>query len=129
MSHEKRTEKHMAPEVKEPKKKKKKRGLWWKIPMWILIIAAFCFVSACAVNYGVSLRLRHYINSFDPVDYSDVDRVVPEIDPETGYYTFTTDRDLKIMMLTDIHLGGGFWSREKDRKTVRGDHDAAEGEA
>ena len=22
------------------------------------------------------------------------------------------------MMLTDIHLGGGFWSREKDRKTV-----------
>lgn len=119
MSHEKRTEKHMAPEPKKEKKqKKKKRGLWWKIPMWIVIIAAFCFVSACAVNYGVSMRLRHYIHSFEPVDYSDVDRVLPEIDPETGYYCFTTDRDLKVMMLTDIHLGGGFWSREKDRKTV-----------
>ncbi|MBR4090703.1 MAG: hypothetical protein IKK28_07530, partial [Mogibacterium sp.] len=96
MSREKRAEKHMA---QEPVKKKK-RGLWWKIPMWIVIIAAVLAGSAMAVNYGVSLHLRHYINSFEPVDYSNVDRVVPEIDPETGYYTFTTDRDLKIMMLT-----------------------------
>ena len=101
----------------EPKKKKK-RGLWWKIPMWILIVFAILAVSSFAVNYGVSLHLRHYINSFDPVEYNEADRIVPEIDPETGYYNFTTDRDLKIMMLTDIHIGGGFWSREKDRKTV-----------
>ena len=113
MSREKRTEKHMAPEPK-----RKKRGLWWKIPMWIIIIAVLLAGSAMAVNYGVSLHLRHYISSFDPVQYDEADRLVPEIDPETGYYTFTTDRDLRIMMLTDIHLGGGFWSREKDRKTV-----------
>ena len=92
MSREKRTDKHAAPV-------KKKRGLWWKIPVWIVIIAAACFLLANAVNFGVSLHLRHYINSFEPVDYSDVDRVVPEIDENTGYYTFTTDRDLKIMML------------------------------
>ena len=114
MSREKRTEKHLAPEAK----KRKKRGLWWKIPVWIVIVAAVLAGSAMLVNYGVSLHLRHYISSFEPVDYSGVDRVVPEKDPQTGYYTFTTDRDLKIMMLTDIHLGGGFWSREKDRKTV-----------
>ncbi|MBQ6389923.1 MAG: metallophosphoesterase [Mogibacterium sp.] len=111
MSRDRNPGKHSAPV-------KKKRGLWWKIPMWIVIIAASCFLLACAVNLGVSLHLRHYINSFDPVDYSGVDRVVPEIDEQTGYYTFTTDRDLKIMMLTDIHLGGGFWSYKKDRKTV-----------
>lgn len=86
--------------------------------MWIIIIAVLLAGSAMAVNYGVSLHLRHYISSFDPVQYDEADRLVPEIDPETGYYTFTTDRDLRIMMLTDIHLGGGFWSREKDRKTV-----------
>ena len=114
MSREKRAEKHMSPEPA----KKKKRGLWWKIPMWIVIVAVICAGSAMLVNYGVSLHLRHYINSFDPVDYSGVDRVVPEIDKQTGYYTFTTDRELKIMMLTDIHLGGGFWSYKKDRKTV-----------
>jgi hypothetical protein len=34
MSREKRAEKHMAPEPK-----KKRRGLWWKIPLWIVIIA------------------------------------------------------------------------------------------
>ena len=122
MSREKRANKHMAPEPekkkKEKKEKTKKRGLWWKIPMWIVIVAVFCVVSAMAVNLGFSLHLRHYINSFDPVEYNDADRLVPEIDPETGYYTFTTDRELKIMMLTDIHLGGGFWSAEKDRKTV-----------
>ena len=86
--------------------------------MWIVIVAVFCAASALLVNYGVSLHLRHYINSFDPVDYSGVDRIVPEIDEQTGYYTFTTDRELKVMMLTDIHLGGGFWSYKKDRKTV-----------
>jgi len=119
MSREKRTEKHMAPDnKKEKKEKKKKRGLWWKIPVWIVAVALILAGLALAVNYGVSLHLRHYISSFEPVDYSDTDRMVPEIDPETGYYTFTTDRDLKIMMLTDMHLGGGFWSYEKDRKTV-----------
>ena len=114
MSREKRAEKHMAPEGK----KKKRRGLWWKIPMWIVIVAAACFICLFVVNCGTSLHLRHYINSFEQVDYSGVDRVVPELDPETGYYTFTTDRDLRIMMLTDIHLGGGFWSYKKDRKTI-----------
>ena len=117
MSREKRANKHMAPEDKT-KKKKKKRGLWWKIPMWIVIVAVVLSVASLAVNYGVSLHLRHYINSFEPVDYSDTERILPEIDKETGYYTFTTDKDLRIMMLTDIHLGGGIWSREKDRKTV-----------
>lgn len=123
MSREKRANKHMAPEPsrkekKANKEKKKKRGLWWKIPLWTVMIAAFCFLSANLVNFGVSLHLRHYISSFDPVEYDEADRLVPEIDPETGYYTFTTDRDLKIMMLTDIHLGGGFWSYKKDKKTV-----------
>ena len=117
MSREKRANKHMAPEDKT-KKAKKKRGLWWKIPMWIVIVAVVLSVASLAVNYGVSLHLRHYINSFEPVDYSDTERILPEIDKETGYYTFTTDKDLRIMMLTDIHLGGGIWSREKDRKTV-----------
>ena len=117
--------KHAAPEGRKAKReksekneKKKKRGLWWKIPMWIVIIAALLFLIPNAVNTCVSLSLRSYIDSFEPVDYSDVDRVVPEIDPETGYYTFTTDRDLRIMMFTDIHLGGGFWSVKKDRKAV-----------
>lgn len=116
MKREKRANKHMAPD--QSGEKKKKRGLWWRIPMWIIIVALACAMLVFAVNYGVSLHLRHYISSFDPVEYSEADRLVPEIDEQTGYYTFTTDRDLKVMMLTDIHLGGGFWSYKKDRKMV-----------
>ncbi|MBR3297425.1 MAG: metallophosphoesterase [Firmicutes bacterium] len=96
----------------------RKRGLWWKIPAWIVAVIAAVFVILLAVNYVMSLQLRQYIKSFDPVDYSGIDRVVPEIDPATGYYTMTSDRDLKIMMLTDLHIGGGCWSTKKDRKAV-----------
>ena len=85
MSRSENTGKHGAP-------MKKRRGLWWKIPVWIVIIAAASFLLANLVNFGVSLHLRHYINSFEPVDYSGVDRVVPAVDEETGYYTFTTER-------------------------------------
>ena len=31
---------------------------------------------------------------------------------------FTTDRDLKIMQLTDIHLGGGWLSLKKDSQAI-----------
>ncbi len=112
MGRRKETGKHSAEPVK-------KRRLWLKIPAGILIIFIASAILSFAVNYGVSLHLRHYINSFDPVDYSTVDRVVPEIDEKTGYYTFTTDRDLRIMVLTDIHMGGGFWSYSKDMKTAK----------
>ena len=69
MSREKRTEKHMAPDnKKEKKEKKKKRGLWWKIPVWIVAVAVILAGLALAVNFGVSLHLRHYISSFEPVE-------------------------------------------------------------
>lgn len=35
---------------------------------------------------------------------------------EDGVYTFYTDRDFKILQLTDIHIGGGAFSIGKDRK-------------
>ena len=92
---------------------------WWRIPLLIVMIAAFIFVFTNAVNYALNMATRSYIHSFDPVDYSGVDRVVPELDPDTGYYTFTTDRDLRIMVLTDLHIGGGFASIKEDRKAIK----------
>ena len=105
---------------KEPgavKKFLKKIG-WWKIPLAVILFALFLFVFTNAVNFAMNIATRNYIHSFDPVDYSGVDRVVPELDPETGYYTFTTDRDLRIMVLTDLHIGGGFASIKTDRKAI-----------
>ena len=92
---------------------------WWRIPLTVVLIAVLSFAFTNAVNYAVSLSLRHYIRSFDPVDYSDTERTLPEYNTQKGYYCFDTDGDLKIMFLTDIHLGGGFFRAAADRKTVR----------
>ena len=53
--------------------------------------------------------------SFDQVVYED--QLVPELD-EDGYWTFTTDREFKIVQLTDIHIGGGAFSKNKDAKAL-----------
>jgi len=92
---------------------------WWRIPLIVALFAAFIFVLSNAVNYGITIATRSYIRSFDPVDYSGVDRVAPEFDEKTGYYTFTTDRDLRIMVLTDLHIGGGISSIKEDRKAIK----------
>lgn len=56
-----------------------------------------------------------YATSFDKVVYEN--QLVPELDAD-GCWTFTTDRDLKIVQLTDIHIGGGSMSKEKDQKAM-----------
>ena len=53
--------------------------------------------------------------SFNPVSYEN--QLVPELD-EDGCWTFTTDRDLKVVQLTDIHIGGGFLSVKRDAKAL-----------
>lgn len=45
------------------------------------------------------------------------DRLTPQKD-ENGYWYFTTDRDFKVMHITDIHIGGGFLSKADDEKAL-----------
>ena len=80
-------------------------------------ILAGIFLILLITNLGFSLALRRYIRSFKPIEYNEEDQIVPEFDNELGHYTVRTDRDLKVMMLTDIHIGGGFRSYKKDKKT------------
>lgn len=54
-------------------------------------------------------------NSFQKVENPDA--VIPQKD-ENGNWTFTTDRELKILHLTDIHIGGGWLSKEEDAKAI-----------
>ncbi len=82
----------------------------------ILGSIAAIYLIVFVLNLISSVFLRNYIKSFDPVDYTGVDRIVPV--KEDGYYTFTTDDDLRIMYFTDIHIGGGLWSYKRDKKAV-----------
>lgn len=77
----------------------------------LVLIWVLCFVANLLANRS----LRKYIDSFEPVKY-DAQRVVPV--KEDGYMTITTDEDLRIMHLTDIHIGGGFLSYKNDKKTI-----------
>ena len=45
------------------------------------------------------------------------DQLVPQKDDNGNWY-FTTDRDFKVMHLTDIHIGGGFMSKTVDEKAL-----------
>ena len=45
------------------------------------------------------------------------DQLIPQKD-ENGYWYFTTDRDFKVMHITDVHIGGGFLSKEVDEKAL-----------
>lgn len=53
--------------------------------------------------------------SFSQVQYEN--QLVPEKDTD-GNWTFTTDRALKVVQLTDIHIGGGVMSKSKDAKAM-----------
>ena len=53
--------------------------------------------------------------SFSPVDY---DEPVVLVTEENGEKYFISDRDFKVMHLTDIHIGGGFMSKAVDEKAL-----------
>ena len=99
-------------------KEKKKKGSFIKVLLIIIGILVGLYLILLLTNWGFSLALRHYVRSFDPVQYDETDRILPEYDDGLGHYTFRTERDLKVMMLTDLHIGGGCWSFKKDKKSV-----------
>ncbi len=95
----------------KPKKAKKKRRIVRKVLLIILVaVVVLAAVSAVATTIGNKANIEK-AHSFDAVEYED--QLIPEKD-ENGYWTFTTDRDFKVLQLTDIHIGGGWMSLKKD---------------
>ena len=60
-------------------------------------------------------EMHKYIDSFGKVEYEN--QLTPEFD-EDGVAFFVTDEDFKVLQLTDIHIGGGILSAEKDKKAL-----------
>ncbi len=89
-----------------------------KIILKILgIIVAVIAVLSCigmiatAVSSSANLQLA---KSFAKVENENL--ITPVY--KDGYWTYTTDRDLKIMQLTDVHIGGGWMSAKKDSMAI-----------
>ena len=55
---------------------------------------------------------NNFISTINAVEYDN--QLKPAVDEKDGYYTFTTDKDFKVVQLSDVHIGAGFMSTKKD---------------
>ncbi len=89
-----------------------------KILIALLILALVIgglFGALSLINASNAEEMYEYIDSFPTVEYEN--QLTPSYD-ELGTAYFTTDEDFRVMHLTDIHIGGGFLSKEADKKAL-----------
>lgn len=77
----------------------------------ILAILLICFV-ANKINEAV---MNAYIDTFGAVEFED--QLTPKVD-EVGNYYFTTDKEFRVMQITDVHICGGFIYSGNDKKAI-----------
>lgn len=115
---EKKPKEILTPEEKKARSKKRtKKAL---IITGVVILLIGCLIGTFAlVTVTGNEALTNMAASFAKVDYSEVasGQLQPVLDSD-GHWTFTTDRDFKIVQLTDVHIGAGFASQKKDSWAV-----------
>ena len=94
------------------KEKSNKRKKILLVLVCIIIVIA---VAVTELNYLAVQKLITQGNSYDKIEYEN--QLTPQKD-ENGNWYFTTDGDFKVMHLTDIHIGGGFMSKDVDEKAL-----------
>lgn len=103
-------------ERKKPtKEQKKKRAIKALIIVGSILLAFAIFISGCAIANATGTKaLITQAKSVEKVAYTDHPQIAPV--KEDGYWTFTqpTDREFKVLQLTDVHIGGGCFSSQKD---------------
>lgn len=72
----------------------------------VVMVGALTLVSVVGNRSNLKKAL-----SFAPVELED--RLLPQRSEDGSYY-FTTDREFKLLQLTDVHIGGGWMSLKKD---------------
>lgn len=109
----KKRRKDMTP---EEKKKRRKRDLII-VGCVFGVIAVFCSICAIVSYVGYSGNFD-YIATIEAVEYESSFTLIDADESDTGYYEFVAsspDDEFRILHLTDIHLGAGPFSAQKDR--------------
>ncbi len=115
-------EEKKAKKSKKPKKvltpeQKKKRTIKALIITGAVVLVIAIFFGSCAIATAVGTKaLIKQAQSYTSVEYTEHKQLTPTYDSELGYYVFTkdSDRDFKVVQLTDVHIGGGSFSQKKD---------------
>ena len=104
---EKKRWKDMTPE--EKKKKRIRDIIISAIVVGLVIVLVVVLIGAGIAGNKTNNKM---IKNFEEVGST----YAPTIDADTGYYTFTipTNKTFKILQLTDIHIGAGAFSIQKD---------------
>lgn len=94
--------------------KAKKRS---KIKIIAIILAVIILFFGVTILFAIknTNKSLERIAEITPIEKED--KLTPERD-ENGYWTFTTDRDFKVVQLTDIHIGAGWLSGKKDLNAI-----------
>ena len=103
----------LTPEQKAEQKEKRARRRKTALKVLIIVVAVlavFILVTSIITWIGNAANNKK-AKSFAKVEYKE--QLVPAEDGH-GNYCFTTDRDFKVLQLTDIHIGGGWMSLKKD---------------
>jgi uncharacterized protein YxeA len=87
-----------------------------KIILICILSLVVVFAAIAAVNFVIELRMRSYVDSFSKVE-PNADAPTLQYDKNGDPY-LVSDRDLKILQLTDVHIGGGFLSVSEDKKVI-----------
>ena len=87
----------------------------FKIILGIIIALAVIFGGFVIANEINKIAMNEYIDSFESVEYEN--QLTPQYD-EDGVAYFVTDGDFKVMHLTDVHIGGGVLSVQKDKMAI-----------
>lgn len=102
----------------EKEKKRKNHKVWHVIRniLCVILCLVLFIVLLSAIGSPIAVNsVKKKAASYSKVKYSS--QLVPEKDTD-GYWTFTTDRNFKILQLADIHLGSGVTSSGKDKKAI-----------
>lgn len=89
---------------------KVKKILLTILKVFVIVIASVCVLGTAATIITSSMNMKK-IEEFQPVKSEET--LTAQLD-ESGSWCFTTYRDLKILQLTDVHIGGGWMSYKKD---------------
>ena len=95
--------------MKKEKTAKKRNGL----KIFGIILAVIVLLGSLG-GLANAISNRAHLGSLEDlsaVEYSN--QLVPEKDAD-GVWTFTTDKDFRVMQLTDVHIGGGWMCTSKD---------------
>lgn len=95
------------------KGKHKKRFLKF-LCIFLCVVIVYVAITTLITVIGLKAN-RNKIKTISKVAYEN--QLVPE-NYDNGCWNIKTDRDIKVVQLTDVHLGGGYLSINKDSKAI-----------